>query len=53
MKKSIKRILSLLMSCAMAASMLGTVAFADETDPTYEAEKTYVLNYFGAYDGSK
>ena len=32
MKKSIKRILSLLMSCAMAASMLGTVAFAEESD---------------------
>ena len=44
MKKSIKRILSLLMSCAMAASMLGTVAFAEESE-SYEPTNTYVLNY--------
>ena len=54
MKKSIKRILSLLMSCAMAASMLGTVAFAEEsTDPIYDSEYSYALNYTGNYSANQ
>ena len=46
--KKFKRLLSALMAGVMAVSMLGTVAFADETtDPGYQETSPYVLSFDG------
>ena len=47
-KKKLRRLSAMLIAGAMAVSMLGTVAFADETtDPGYQETNPYVLSFDG------
>ncbi len=52
MKKT-NQLLALLMAVLLSLSLLGVPVHADEPGPGYEAAETYVLNYNGAYPGSK
>ena len=50
-KKKLRRLSAMLIAGAMAVSMLGTVAFAEETNPAYQEQDVYILNHDGGYEG--